>query len=156
MSYKTAEHVRQVAEQVGYRTGRRAVSERGTGMLGIIVADIANPVLFVMIRGAGPKASWADGVRRRSLRQAGVELDVQVRRLGPFPPTMRGGATAAERWLPEPSTAVITYNDLMAIGFIHTVMAAGRSVPRDVSVVGFDNIVDSLLVEPQLRTIAPP
>jgi LacI family repressor for deo operon, udp, cdd, tsx, nupC, and nupG len=44
VSYKTAEHVRQVAEQLGYRTGRmeRTLSKRGTGMLGIIVADIAN------------------------------------------------------------------------------------------------------------------
>ncbi|HKN43368.1 MAG TPA: hypothetical protein VJW23_05550 [Propionibacteriaceae bacterium] len=33
----------------------------------------------------------------------------------------------------------------MAIGFIYTVMAAGRLVPRESSVVGFDNIVDSLL-----------
>jgi DNA-binding LacI/PurR family transcriptional regulator len=43
-SYKTAEHVRRVAEQLGYRTGRmeRVISERGSGMLGMIVADIAN------------------------------------------------------------------------------------------------------------------
>ena len=54
VSYKTAERIRRVAEQLGYRTGRmeRAVSERGTGMLGIFVADIANPVFFGMIRGA--------------------------------------------------------------------------------------------------------
>ena len=31
-----------------------------------------------------------------------------------------GGATAAEHRLPKPSTAVITYNDLMPIEFIHT------------------------------------
>jgi LacI family repressor for deo operon, udp, cdd, tsx, nupC, and nupG len=50
VSYKTADHVRRVAEQLGYRTGRmeRVVSERGTGMLGMIVADIANPVCFGM------------------------------------------------------------------------------------------------------------
>jgi DNA-binding LacI/PurR family transcriptional regulator len=59
VSYQTAEHVRRVAEQLGYRTGhmKRAVSERGTGMLGIIVADIANPVFFGMIRGAKRAAS---------------------------------------------------------------------------------------------------
>ena len=54
VSYKTAEHVRQVAERLGYRTGRmeRTVSERGTGILVVVVADIANPVFFGMIRGA--------------------------------------------------------------------------------------------------------
>lgn len=229
VSYKTAERVRQVAEELGYRTGRieRLVSERGTGMFAIVVADIANPVFFGMIRGAeraasdrgftmlvvesqesepaeraaldrlipvvdgvvlsssrmsdsnirslakrkpvvllnrtvsevssvvidnvhaikkatehliglghtsigylaGPEASWADGMRWRGLREAGLELDLQVRRLGPFLPTMRGGATAAEEWLKRPTSGVIAYNDLMAIGFIQAVSAAGRTVP---------------------------
>ena len=92
---------------------------------------------------AGPEASWADGVRWRGLREAAHELDLHVHRLGPFLPTMRGGAAAAEQWLARPSTAVIAYNDLMAIGFIQAVTAAGRSVPHDVSVIGFDNIVDA-------------
>jgi DNA-binding LacI/PurR family transcriptional regulator len=35
----------------------RVVSQRGTGMLGMIVADIANPVFFGMIRGAERAAS---------------------------------------------------------------------------------------------------
>ncbi|MCW2811738.1 MAG: LacI family transcriptional regulator [Friedmanniella sp.] len=256
VSFKTAERVRQVAEDLGYRSGRleRVVSTRGSGMLAMIVADIANPVFFGMIRGAertatengftllvvetqeseqteqdaatrlatvadgtilgssrlsdaairalakdkplvllnrtvgevasvmsdnvqaikkateyliglghtsicylaGPVASWADGMRWRGLREAGLELDLHVRRLGPFLPTIRGGAAAAEAWLPRPSTAVIAYNDLMAIGFMQAVTAAGRRVPADVSVVGFDNIVDAVLVEPHLSTIAAP
>ena len=256
VSFKTAEHVREVAAQLGYGSVRiqRVVSERGTGLLAVLVADIANPVFFGMIRGAeraagdlgyttlivetqeteaieraalerllpvvdgavlsasrmsdsairaaakrkpvvllnrtvsevpsvvsdnvhaikkasehltelghssicylaGPEASWADGMRWRGLREAGLELDLHVRRLGPFVPTMRGGAAAAEQWLIRPSTAVIAYNDLMAIGFIQAATAAGRSVPRDVSVVGFDNIVDATLVEPHLTTIAAP
>lgn len=256
VSFKTAEHVRRVAEQLGYRTGRmeRSVSERGTGMLAIIVADIANPVFFGMIRGAeraahaggftmlmvetqesepierdavnrllplvdgvilsasrmgdqairnvakrtpvvllnrtvaevssiisdnvhaikkatehlvglghtsicylaGPEASWADGMRWRGLREAGLDLDLQVRRLGPFLPTIRGGSQAAEQWAARPSTGVIAYNDLMAIGFMQGVTAAGRSVPRDVSVIGFDNILDDTLVEPHLTSIASP
>ena len=59
-------------------------------------------------------------------------------------------------WLQQPTTAVIAYNDLMAIGFIQAVTAAGRRVPGDVSVIGFDNIVDAMLVEPHLTTIAAP
>ena len=105
---------------------------------------------------AGPEASWADGMRWRGLREAGLDLDLQVRRLGPFLPTIRGGSQAAEQWAARPSTGVIAYNDLMAIGFMQGVMAAGRSVPRDVSVIGFDNILDGTLVEPHLTTIASP
>jgi LacI family transcriptional regulator len=44
----------------------------------------------------------------------------------------------------------------MAIGFLQTVTAAGRRVPEDVSVIGFDNIVDAGLVDPGLTTIAAP
>ena len=69
---------------------------------------------------------------------------------------MRGGSAAAEQWLQRPTTAVIAYNDLMAIGFVQRVTAAGLNVPRDVSVIGFDNIVDAILVEPHLTTIAAP
>ena len=81
---------------------------------------------------------------------------MHVRRVGPFLPTIRGGAAAAEEWLLKPTTGVIAYNDLMAIGFIQAVTAAGRAVPGDVSVIGFDNIVDAMLVEPHLTTIAAP
>ena len=105
---------------------------------------------------AGPEASYASGVRWRGLKEAGLELLIQVRRIGPFLPTIRGGAAAAEQWLLRPTTAVIAYNDLMAIGFMHTLTAAGRRVPADASVIGFDNIVDAGLVDPGLTTIAAP
>ena len=65
-------------------------------------------------------------------------------------------AAAAEQWLHRPTTAVIAYNDLMAIGFVQAVTAAGSVGARDVSVIGFDNIVDATLVEPHLTTIAAP
>jgi LacI family transcriptional regulator len=51
---------------------------------------------------------------------------------------------------------VIAYNDLIAIGFIRTVLKAGCRVPEDVQVVGFDNILDAALLEPRLTTIASP
>ena len=62
VSFKTAEHVRRVADKLGYRSQKleRPVSARGTGMLAIIVADIANPVFFGMIRGA-ERAAHAGG-----------------------------------------------------------------------------------------------
>jgi LacI family transcriptional regulator len=77
-------------------------------------------------------------MRWRGLREAGLELDLQVRRIGPFLPTMRGGALAAEQWLQKPTTSVIAYNDVMAIGFVKAVIAQGWKVPADVSVIGFD------------------
>ena len=51
---------------------------------------------------------------------------------------------------------MVAYTDLIAIGFIRTVVQAGGRVPEDVGVVGFDNITSSALIEPRLTTIAAP
>ncbi|MFI7542428.1 LacI family DNA-binding transcriptional regulator [Actinoplanes sp. NPDC049599] len=105
---------------------------------------------------AGPEASWSDGMRWRSLRESALELELQTRRIGPFPPTVAGGARAAVEFAANPTTAVIAYNDLVAIGAIRALTALGASVPRDVSVVGFDNIFAAELVTPPLTTVAAP
>lgn len=51
-------------------------------------------------------------------------------------------------------TAVATANDIQAIGLLRQFRAAGRSVPDDVSVVGFDGTALSDLVSPSLTTIS--
>jgi len=104
----------------------------------------------------GPDASWANGQRWRGVLEAGHDLDIVVRRLGPFLPTINGGRQAAAKWANARTSAVVSYNDLMAIGFLEATTEAGLQVPRDTSVVGFDNIRDSTLVRPQLTTVASP
>lgn len=105
---------------------------------------------------AGPEASWADGMRWRSLREAAYELDLKARRLGPFPPTVAGGLSAARAFGEKPGTAVITYNDLIAIGFMRGLTRMGARIPADVSVIGFDNIFGSDFCSPPLTTVAAP
>jgi DNA-binding LacI/PurR family transcriptional regulator len=51
------------------------------------------------------------------------------------------------------ATAVFCSNDQMALGLIHALSVAGRSVPGDVSVVGFDDIPESAHSLPPLTTI---
>lgn len=105
---------------------------------------------------AGPEASWADGIRWMALRSLAAERDMQVRRLGPFPPTIVGGVAAASELRQHPAAAVIAFNDLVAIGLIRGLLAFGARVPTDVSVVGFDNIFGADLVTPGLTTVAAP
>jgi len=105
---------------------------------------------------AGPEASWADGMRWRSLREATIELELHGRRVGPFPPTVAGGAEAVAELVKQPYSAVVAYNDLMAIGVIRELISMGIRVPQDISVVGFDNIFAAELVTPALTTIASP
>jgi LacI family transcriptional regulator len=105
---------------------------------------------------AGPEASWADGVRWRSLREAVLELELQARRIGPFPPTVAGGSQAAAELAKNPTSAVLAYNDLVGIGLIRGLAALGVRVPADISVIGFDNIFAADLITPGLTTVAAP
>ncbi|MEP7037086.1 MAG: LacI family DNA-binding transcriptional regulator [Acidobacteriota bacterium] len=67
-----------------------------------------------------------------------------------------GKRAAAEMLRGELPTAVIAANDLMAFGAISEFRRAGLNVPVDISVVGFDNIAFSSLVEPALTTVNLP
>jgi DNA-binding LacI/PurR family transcriptional regulator len=52
-----------------------------------------------------------------------------------------------------PFTAVFSSNDQMALGLIHAFREAGLDVPRDVSIVGFDDIPESAHFWPPLTTV---
>jgi DNA-binding LacI/PurR family transcriptional regulator len=58
--------------------------------------------------------------------------------------------------LAERPTAVFCYNDMTAIGLLRSVRAAGLAVPRDLSIVGFDDISFASFVSPALTTVAQP
>src|SRR6188508_2112240 len=62
-------------------------------------------------------------------------------------------AMASMLALREPPTAVFAAADMMAVGAIRAAQAAGRSVPGDVAVVGFDDIRLAELLSPPLTTI---
>src|SRR6267378_2442925 len=55
--------------------------------------------------------------------------------------------------LSERPTAVITSNDLTAIGALGTIHDAGLEVPRDLSLIGFDDISFANLTQPPLTTV---
>lgn len=105
---------------------------------------------------AGPEASWADGMRWRAVRDAARDLGFTEHRVGPFAPTLQGGRAASEVIAARRLRAVICYNDLMAIGLMKGLAERGIKVPEDVSIIGFDNIFASSLIEPGLTTIAAP
>ncbi len=57
--------------------------------------------------------------------------------------------------LPEPPDAVFAFNDLIALGVLRGLADAGVRVPRDVAVVGFDDVEQSRYAVPSLTTVAP-
>lgn len=108
----------------------------------------------------GPHGNVLSETRRdgylRALRAAGLETRRDWVFEGDF--TMDSGASAARRWLDthDRPTALFLSSDEMATGFIGAVQRSGLRVPRDLSVVGFDNIEVSGHLTPPLTTIRQP
>lgn len=67
-----------------------------------------------------------------------------------------GGIRAAEQILREGCTAVFSFNDMMAYGLYKKFGESGVRVPEDISVVGFDDVFFSELLDPPLTTIKQP
>jgi LacI family repressor for deo operon, udp, cdd, tsx, nupC, and nupG len=64
------------------------------------------------------------------------------------------GARQILPWVTE-IDAVICASDLLAVGLIRTLTESGLTVPDDIAVVGWDNIVDGAFLTPTLSTVAP-
>lgn len=58
--------------------------------------------------------------------------------------------------LDNPPDAIVATVDIMAVGVIKYLNANGYKIPNDVSVIGYDNISLSTIIEPSLTTIAQP
>jgi DNA-binding LacI/PurR family transcriptional regulator len=71
--------------------------------------------------------------------------------------TVRGGyAACVELLRGNRPTAIVTGNDMTAIGVLHAAYDAGVPVPEELSVVGFDGILFSEYTQPALTTVAVP
>ncbi|MDQ0823216.1 DNA-binding LacI/PurR family transcriptional regulator [Arthrobacter sp. V4I6] len=105
----------------------------------------------------GPTGSWSDRQRRLGIQQAAPELaGLEVRSLGSFAPVFGGGQSAADLAVAAGVTAVLAYNDLVALGIIARLSARRISVPDELSVVGIDDINAATLVSPALTTVRAP
>ena len=102
-----------------------------------------------------PSAGRLTGFRR-ALSAAGVELalDAIVRGDGRYASGDDAMAELIRRDLG--LTAVFAHNDLMAIGALSALRRAGLRAPEDISVIGFDNILQAAAMAPALTTIAQP
>lgn len=72
--------------------------------------------------------------------------------------TERSGRLAVEQLLSSgaPFDSVFAHNDISAAGALRALRAAGRSVPDDIAVVGFDDIPMAEHTEPPLTTVRQP
>jgi LacI family transcriptional regulator len=87
------------------------------------------------------------------LRESGISAGQQMEYEGNH--RVDGGDAAMRSMLSQPNrpTAVLASNDLMAIGAMRAISAMGLEVPRDISVIGFDDIEFSQYIRPRLTTV---
>ena len=105
--------------------------------------------------GLPPSESRAAGYRE-ALADAGAAFRPEFVVDGDF--TRAGGAAAmhAMAALPDRPTAIFCANDVMAIGAMDAARELGLDVPRDVALVGYDDIEAAALVTPALTTVHNP
>lgn len=96
---------------------------------------------------------------REAARHFGLAIPARlVSQLQSDSPSPEVGYMATKKLLAarEPFTALFAFNDISAIGAIAALREAGRNVPEEVSVVGFDDVDSAAFYNPALTTIRQP
>ena len=105
---------------------------------------------------SGPPESWMSSQRWESIRSACEWSRLEAVHLPSTKPTVDGGRRLARELLASGATAVLTYNDLLAIGLMQELQAAGVLIPDQISIVGFDDIFGADFTTPPLTTVRSP
>lgn len=93
---------------------------------------------------------------REAMTAAGIDIENGWVTAGKL--TIRDSIEATHLLLKHPNrpTAIFCANDEMAMGCLHAIKSAGLRVPRDVSVVGFDDVRYAEILDPPLTTVHQP
>jgi LacI family transcriptional regulator len=93
---------------------------------------------------------------RDAMAAAGVPVDEALIQVGAYDPEVSAKPARELLSSPDRPTAVFAANDLSAIATIEVARELGLRVPEDLSIVGFDNIPESVLCTPPLTTVEQP
>jgi LacI family repressor for deo operon, udp, cdd, tsx, nupC, and nupG len=132
-------------ESAGYQAARHLI-EHGHRRIGLITFTMEHANIRPVNQGF-----------ERALQDADLQADPAcIVRVPGF--TLAHGAAGARRLLelPEPPTAIFTIADMLALGAMQAVRAAGLRIPDDIALASFNDIPTAVLVEPALTTVAAP
>jgi DNA-binding LacI/PurR family transcriptional regulator len=109
---------------------------------------------------AGPEGS-VDGAHRydayrMALESLGLKADPALLAVGNYETNSGREAIRQLKRQGGRFDAIVSANDLMAIGAAEALRAAGSRVPEDVSIVGFDDLEDASFATPALTTVRQP
>lgn len=142
-SRSTADH----SVEVDNETAARVVVAHLAALGHRLIAHIAGPLSTTT------GAERASGYRA-AMRESGLEDGICVVEAAAY--SQDAGRASAEALLARRPTAVFAANDLLAIGALQSLRAAGLRVPGDVSLVGVNDIPLAGLIDPPLTTMRVP
>ena len=130
-----------------YHGGRIAVEhliDYGHRQIGFVGGDINHPSIGDRLRGY-----------RDALQAASIPADHALISTAEPSTAVDDGYNATRRLnqTGRGFTAIFAVNDIMAVGAMRCLHEAGRKVPEDVSIIGFDDIEVCLHVQPHLSTV---
>lgn len=109
---------------------------------------------------AGPSSITPSAERiigyRRALEEAGLSYDENLILRGDYHAQSGMDITNSILAMNPRPTAIFALNDLMALGALRAAAESGRSIPKDLAVVGYDDLEIAHFSNPPLTTIAQP
>lgn len=104
----------------------------------------------------GPRRSWSNAQRQSAVRVACQQLGIELIEFGPFEPQIQAGVRAADLVHSRGASAVIAYDDMIALGLMARLNERGLRVGPDISVIGIDDSPMSGMAYPTLSSIHVP
>lgn len=101
----------------------------------------------------GSASSWMDAHQQDVLTEQAGRLNLELSLLGPYATTSEGGEAAVDTIIASGASAVIAFNDLMALGITKRAHERGIGIPGALSVIGIDDIPYAAMAQPPLTSI---
>ncbi len=117
----------------------------GHRRIGVIAGNMTAPSTIGRLKGY-----------KRALEKAGLPFEEELLKIADYGLDKAEIATRELASLGTPPTAIFAFSDEMAMSCLATLHSMGFSIPRDFSVMGFDNISNSQYYTPALTTVAQP
>jgi LacI family transcriptional regulator len=101
----------------------------------------------------GPASAWANSRRHQLAAELAAEWNISFTVVGNQSASVDGGLAAAASVVSSGATAVIAYNDLVALGLQAGARTLGRECPRDLSIIGIDDLDIAAVAQPGLTSV---
>jgi DNA-binding LacI/PurR family transcriptional regulator len=129
--------------KASYEAVRWLIEQRGHRRIAMICA---NPEFPVIVR--------RYGAFRQAMEEAGLSVPTEYVVEGDWSVESGRRAIRSLLDLPEPPTAVFAASDTIAIGALEAAEEMNYRVPKDIAIIGFDDIPEAQWVRPRLTTVA--